>query len=152
MNLHIKLFESFNDASYKQWKRKNVTLRGMKEIGIDNGVHGLLGKGLYTVPLSNRSMARSYGEVYFVVNGRPKNPRKFQTLNTWEIWYQNNIKQIKPDMTSDRTDVDIAKEMLLMGYDGIEIVGREMVNFKPEEVMYFKKESDLIDYYDTKIL
>lgn len=65
------LFE--NNDDYSKWKRKNVTLRGMKVLGVDNGVWGSFGKGLYTVPLGNKSMAKEYGDVYFVVNAVPKN-------------------------------------------------------------------------------
>ncbi|MFW6243375.1 MAG: hypothetical protein ACOC2W_04380, partial [bacterium] len=58
----------YSRSDYLRWKRKNVTLRGIKEMGSDNEVYGSFGKGLYTVPLSNRSMARQYGDVYFVLN------------------------------------------------------------------------------------
>jgi copper(I)-binding protein len=37
-----------------------------------------------------------------------------------------------------------------MGYDGILIKGREMVNFKPEHVMYFQNERQLILYYESQ--
>ena len=79
-------------ADYLKWKRKNVTLRGVKELGTPNGVWGSFGKGLYTAYLGNREMARQYGSVYFVVNARPKNPKKVQSLNSAEIWQQEVIR------------------------------------------------------------
>jgi hypothetical protein len=74
-----------SNEEYSKWKRKNVTLRGIKELGKANEVYGSFGKGLYTVPLSNKPMARQYGDVYFVVNAIPKNPKVVQTLNDAEI-------------------------------------------------------------------
>src|SRR5574343_506581 len=37
-----------NSSNYLKWKRKNVSYRGVKSIGVDNGVYGSFGKGLYT--------------------------------------------------------------------------------------------------------
>ncbi|TXG80918.1 MAG: hypothetical protein E6R13_07325, partial [Spirochaetes bacterium] len=71
----IKEFKQLNETSdYLSWKRKNVTLRGMKDTSVENGVSGMLGKGLYTAPLSNKALAKQYGDVYFVVGAIPKNP------------------------------------------------------------------------------
>jgi hypothetical protein len=81
------LEESMDD--FKKWKRNNVTYRGMKEIGQENNAGAMLGDGLYTAPLSNKSLAKQYGSVRYVVNGRPKNPIVFKSLNLWEIWLQN---------------------------------------------------------------
>lgn len=81
----INLSESIDD--YSKWKRHNITYRGIKNIGEDNGVSGMLGKGLYTVPLSNKSMAKTYGVLYYVYNGKPKNPKELQSLNAWEMWF-----------------------------------------------------------------
>ena len=41
------------------------------------------------------------------------------------------------------------KEMEKLGYDGIEIKGREMVNFKPEDVRYYRTENELMNYYEN---
>lgn len=84
-------FDNFNRREYLSWKRKNVTLRGIKKLGNDNEVFGSFGKGLYTTPLSNRSMAKSYGKVYFVVNGKPIKPKVVNSLNEAEIWRYNLI-------------------------------------------------------------
>ena len=83
--------ESFNLFAYKKWKRANVTYRGMKNTGEPNNVYGSLGNGLYTTPSSNKSWSRTYGTLYFVVNGKPKKPKVFKTLNDWEIWFQCNL-------------------------------------------------------------
>ena len=81
--IRVVLSESFSLDSmgdYKKWKRKNVTLRGVSNTpGEYNGVGSIsLGDGLYTAHLGNKEMARKYGKVYFVVNGRPKNPIVFK--------------------------------------------------------------------------
>ena len=38
-----------------------------------------------------------------------------------------------------------------LGFDGIIIKGREIVNYKPENVLYFKDEQQLENYYYTSI-
>ena len=40
--------------------------------------------------------------------------------------------------------------MMKMGYDGIIIKGREMVNYKPDmnEIKFFSNENQLIHYYE----
>ena len=40
-------------------------------------------------------------------------------------------------------------EMLNWGYDGLIIKGREMVNYKPKDIKYFKTENELQRYYET---
>jgi tRNA nucleotidyltransferase/poly(A) polymerase len=89
------LFESFLDKSddYKKWKKKNVTLRGVSNNpGEYNGVGSItLGDGFYTAHLGNKDMARKYGTVYYVVNGRPVNPLVFNNTNESEIWFQRNL-------------------------------------------------------------
>jgi len=148
------------DPSYLKWKRKNVTIRGLKEVGQENNAGAMLGRGLYTAFLSNKSLAKEYGTVYFVVNAIPKNPKVFNTLNEWEIWFYNTLvykyskEQGKeyPDRRDFNANTTIEDEMLKMGYDGIVIKGREMVNFKPDEnILYFKNEQQLLNYYDTVI-
>lgn len=146
------LIESVDD--YKKWKRKNVTLRGvLKTPGEYNGVGSItLGDGFYTASLGNKDMARKYGSVYFVVNGRPKNPLVFNNTNESEIWFQKNLyfKNFK-DVRDFNKHTTIEDEVQKMGYDGIEVKGREMVNFKPENIQYFKTEPELIHYYETHI-
>lgn len=147
------LFEGSTD--FLKWKRKNVTLRGIKNLGSDNQVYGSFGKGLYTVPLGNKSMAKGYGDVYFVVNAIPKKPKIVQTLNDAEIFRQNliNIFCKKHNKGYDRTFFDensgMEIEMIDMGYDGFIIKGREMVNYKPKDVKYFKTEYELEQYFNT---
>jgi len=146
-------------ADYLKWKRKNVTYRGMKEIGVENEVYGSLGKGLYTAPSSNKTMARQYGKLYFVVNGRPKNPKKFNSINEWEIWFYNKLVydyskskgKERPDKRDFMAKTTIETELIKLGYDGIEIKGREMVNFNPENIMYFRTEDELKDYFEHNV-
>lgn len=139
---------------YKKWKRKNVALRGIaNNPGEYNGVGSIsLGDGLYTAHLGNKEMARKYGKVYFVVNGRPKHPIVFDSVNRAEIWLQQNLyfKNYK-NMRDFDAHTSVKDEILKLGYDGIEIKGREMVNFKPENVLYFKTEPELIQYYETNV-
>jgi len=144
-----------NTSDYIKWKRKNVTLRGIKELGKPNEVYGSFGKGLYTVPLSNKAMAKQYGDVYFVVNAIPKNPKIVQTLNDAEILRQRLIDNFCKENNTDysltyfeeNTSMDI--EMINLGYDGLIIKGREMVNYQPENIKYFKTEQQLQNYYQS---
>jgi hypothetical protein len=148
----------FDRKQYLKWKRNNVTIRGISSPGEENGAGAMLGNGLYTAALSNRSLAKQYGEVNFVLNVIPKNPKIFNTLNDWEIWFYNTLvtKYSKekgkefPDKRDFYASTTIEGEMLKMGYDGIVIKGREMVNFKPQNVLYFKNETQLINYYMYK--
>jgi hypothetical protein len=40
-------------------------------------------------------------------------------------------------------------EMLNIGYDGLIIKGREMVNYTPKDVKYFKTNNELQSYYES---
>ena len=53
----------------------------------------------------------------------------------------------KSTFFENNTSMD--KEMLKMGYDGLIIKGREMVNYKPENIKYFKTEKELQLYYQS---
>ncbi len=145
--------ENINNG-YTKWKRKNVTIRGIKELGKTNNVYGSYGKGLYTVPLSNVSMARKYGDIYFVVNAIPKNPKIVQYTNDAEIFIYNLIDKFctKHDKEYNKNffeaNTSIEKEMLELGYDGLIIKGREMVNYTPSNIKYFKTENELQNYYN----
>jgi hypothetical protein len=151
--MRLKLFEDFAKPTfdYKKWKRENVTLRGIREVGQEvNGGSAILGDGLYTAPLSNKSLAKQYGEVKFVVNGRPKKPLKFQSMNPFEIYLQNLVIKLGyakdggfPDMKEFYKNTSIKEEIMKLGYDGVEIVGREMVNYDPKNVVYFSTERQL---------
>jgi hypothetical protein len=157
MKLNNILNEILNDKDYLKWKRKNVTLRGIKNVGEENNGGAMLGRGLYTAFLSNKSLAKGYGKVYFVLGAIPKNPKVFNTLNDWEIWFYNTLvyKFSKengkdyPDKRDFATNTTIEDEMLKLGYDGIVIKGREMVNFKPNEneINYFNNENELKNYF-----
>lgn len=135
------------------WKRKNVTLRGIKEAGSDNGVYGSYGRGLYTAFLSNRAMARGYGEVKFVVNAIPKKPKIVDSLNNAEMWRQQVVmnyckkhgKSYNWAFFDDNTTLE--DEIQALGYDGLIIKGREMVNYTPSDVKYFTTERQLENYY-----
>lgn len=146
------IMESLTHSDYLKWKRKNVTYRGMNDTTQENGGSAILGKGLYTAALSNKAMAKQYGEVYFVINAVPKNPKMFNNLNEWEIWFYNTlVKNFSdgkfPDKRKFMEQTTIENEMMKLGYDGIIIKGRELVNYKPENVQYFKNEIGLQDYY-----
>lgn len=153
--------ETYSHADYLKWKRKNVTLRGLSQgIGNENEAGAMLGSGLYTAALGNKSMAKGYGKVYFVVNAIPKNPKIFNTLNDWEIWFYRTLvfqhSQAKgkeyPDKRDFNASTTVEDEMAKLGYDGIIIKGREVVNFTPpDNVMYFENERQLQDYYHSKI-
>jgi len=41
--------------------------------------------------------------------------------------------------------------MLNLGYDGFIIKGREIVNYKPKDIIYFKTEDQLIRYFEQVI-
>jgi hypothetical protein len=157
MKLNNILNEVLNDKDYLKWKRKNVTIRGVKNVGEENNAGAMLGRGLYSAFLSNKSLAKDYGNVYFVLGAIPKKPKVFNTLNDWQIWFYNTLvhKYSKengkeyPDKRDFNANTTIEDEMLKLGYDGIVIKGREMVNFTPKEneISYFKNENELKNYY-----
>ena len=157
---YLKESITIKDASYKKWKKENVTYRGMKSVGVANKVFGSFGNGLYTVPLSNKAMAKQYGTVFFVVGAIPKNPKIVNSLNDAEILRQSLIvnfcKKNKHDKDYDpgffEQNTSMEKELIKLGFDGLIIKGREMVNYKPpKNINYFEKESQLIDYYEKTI-
>ena len=138
---------------YLKRKKKNVSFRGMKDTTQPNGMaSSILGDGLYTASLSNKSMAKQYGELYYVVNAVPKNPLVFKTLNSWEIWMQDKLLKLYGyDKREFEKVTSIEKEIMKMGYDGVILTGREMVNYTPpESVRYFRYENgeySVIEYY-----
>lgn len=148
------LNEEYNHSEYLKWKRRNVTLRGIKQLGYDNGVFGSYGKGLYTTPLSNKSMAKTYGKLYYVLNAIPKNPKFVNSINDAEILIQKLISDYSKkngreyDSRFFEENTSIEKEMVKLGYDGLVIKGREMVNYTPpNDVKYFATENQLMRYY-----
>ena len=153
-----KITEVMDD--YSSWKRKNIAYRGITsgDPSLPNSnMFGILGSGLYMTPASNKAMSRQYGKLYFAVNGRPKHPKVFRSINDWEIWFQNHLilpyskatGKNYPDLRDFNAHTNIESEMQKLGYDGIEILGREIVNFNPENVKYFKTENEVKTYYDS---
>lgn len=158
MIIDFKIFESYNHSEYLKWKKQNVTIRGVQELGEKNGGMAKLGNGLYTAFLNNKHLAKQYGKVYFVVGAKPKNPKIFKTINDWEIWFYNKLvcgvlKDEMPDERDFFKKTSIEKELMKMGYDGVSIIGREMVNYTPDmdNVMYFENEDQLNRYYGELI-
>ena len=153
----VRGFLNENNLTYQRWKRKNITLRGMREAGVDNGVYPTFGKGLYTTPLSNKAMAKQYGEVFFVLNGIPKNPKVVNTLNDAEIMVQKLVNNFctmhnqKYSRIFFDENTTVEDEMLKLGYDGLIIKGREMVNYKPDNIKYFRTEIGLQDYFERLV-
>lgn len=152
----------FNRADYLKWKRQNVTIRGIQELGKENNGMASFGQGLYTAALGNRELARKYGKVYFVVGARPKHPIVVQNWNMAEIFLQNVVMNYGKekgiyDYFDAKRDFDsktnVRDEMLKLGYDGLVIKGREMVNYTPDEnkIRYFENENQLIQYYEDFI-
>lgn len=146
------ILENDFQKDYLKWKRKNVTLRGISgERGSENNAGARFGRGLYSAALGNRTMAKGYGIVYFVVNAIPKNPVTFRDTNYAEIWIQN-FKYKTLGYKNDREfndATDLATELQKIGYDGIAIPGREFVHYKPVDVLYFENEQELKYYYES---
>jgi hypothetical protein len=148
----------YNHKEYLKWKRKNVSYRGMKQVGVENGVAARFGDGLYTAALSNNSYARTYGNLYFAVNARPKHPKIVQSPNYAEIFIQNIIvnysKEHKLEFLSDFYKYTTVKdEILKLGYDGLEISAVEYVNYTPDmnKIKYIKTEEELKEYYINNV-
>jgi len=142
----LLIFEEFDQTKYLKWKKQNVTFRGMKSVSEDNNVYDSWGKGLYTVPLSNKAMAKEYGKVYFVIGAIPKKPIIVQSVNSAEIFRQKLIIDFCKKKGAER-DYDssffekytsMEKELLNQGHDGFIIKGREIVNYKPEKILLKK--------------
>jgi hypothetical protein len=150
-SLSLTEYNEYDHKEYLKWKRQNITIRGIKSIGSENGGGGMLGLGLYTAHLSNRALAKQYGKVYFALNAIPKNPLITEGLNMWEVWAHKNLyPEGKRTFFETKT---IEGAMQSMGYDGIIIKGREMVNFNPpDNVLYFENERELQGYYTDMIL
>jgi len=149
-----KIYEEFNRQLYLKWKRENVTLRGMKDIYADNEGGAMLGEGLYTAALGNKALARQYGTVHFLVYAKPKNPIIFNTLIDFDTWFYNlKYKTLGyKNATEFSENTNIKDEILKLGYDGVLIKGREMVNYKPDDnILYFSNETQLEDYYERII-
>jgi hypothetical protein len=143
--------------AYLKWRKENVSYRGMKEIGqpnYSNPFPDLLGDGLYTAALSNKKMCSAYGDVYIAIYAKPKHPLVFNTLNDWQIWMQQNLlKPFKFNRSEFNKATDIRTEILKMGYDGVIIKGREMVNYTPsDKIIYFKYEWEVEDYWVRNFL
>lgn len=156
INIKGIINEEITRSEYLKWRRNNVTLRGIKERGKDNGVYGSFGKGLYSVPLGNKSMAKEYGDIYYLVNAIPKKPKIVQGINDAKIWRQQLVVDYckkqghdsEYDLRFFEANTTIEKEMLERGFDGLIIKGREMVNYSPpDNVMYFENERQLENHF-----
>ena len=154
--------EDYNHANYLKWKRQNVTLRGIQELGQENNGMASFGQGLYTAALGNKELARKYGKVYFVVGAIPKHPKIVNTWNDAEIFIQkvvmlygkeNGIDDYFDAKRDFDTKTNVKDEMLKLGYDGLVIRGREMVNYTPDNdnIRYFNNENELINYYEYTV-
>lgn len=160
--MKIYIQEDWNRRDFLSWKRKNVTLRGISNYGEHNNAGASFGQGLYMAYLSNVKLARQYGDLYFVINGRPKNPKKVRSWNEAEIFVQKlaiefceeHGKKYLEDCDNRffNKHTSIEAEMLKRGYDGLDIVGREVVNYKPneDEIRYipYNEPWRLENYYD----
>ena len=152
--------EEYNHADYLKWKRQNVTIRGIRDNNnsAENGGMAKYGQGLYTAFLGNKDLAKQYGKVYFLVNAIPKHPKIVYSTNDAEIFEQQMVTNFckmhgvprSNEFFSSKTT--IADEMQRLGYDGLVIKGREMVNYTPpSNVLYFSTEQELKNYYDVVI-
>lgn len=157
-SLIVEVLYDEDRKAYLAWKRKNVSYRGVRQDGEENGAGAMLGRGLYTAALSNKSMTKQYGDTFFVVNAVPKNPMVFNSLNEWEIWVHRELYgRYKtpsgfPDQREFFKHTTIEDAMQEMGYDGIVIRGREMVNFKPpDDVRYYKDEGQVRSYWELYV-
>lgn len=160
MNKLVEIIrEEYNHTNYLRWKRQNVTIRGIQEMGKENNGMASFGQGLYTAALSNKELARKYGKVYFVVGAIPKHPKIVNNWNEAEIFIQKVVmlygKEIGIDDYFDAkrdfdTKTNVRDEMIKLGYDGLVIRGREMVNYTPDDnnIRYFNNENELMMYYE----
>jgi hypothetical protein len=148
-----------NHADYLKWKRQNVTLRGIRDSNnpVNDGM-AKYGQGLYTAFLGNKDLAKQYGKVYYVVNAIPKHPKVVYSTNDAEIFEQQMVTNYCKMHGVPRSNeffsknTTIADEMQRLGYDGLVIKGREMVNYTPPpNVLYFSTEQELENYYDVVI-
>lgn len=157
--MNIKLIieqEVYNHREYLKWKRKNVTIRGIREAGSYNGGGARFGDGLYTAFLSNKKLAKEFGKVYFVLGAKPKHPKVVPNTSEAEVFQYNEIiiPYLRKHGLEERSSefykhTDLKTEMLNNGYDGLVITGREMVNYTPDEneIRYFSNEYQLMQYY-----
>jgi len=127
------LLDPQDRKEYLAWKRKNVSFRGLSNADEEkNGGGARFGSGLYTAALSNKSMAKYYGTVYYVVNAVPKNPIVFKDANAAEIWIGNTLmpmylgKMTFPDSRKFYEMTTLEDAIMKLGYDGLVIQGREM--------------------------
>ncbi len=147
------------DPGYRKWRKANVSYRGTKADSPLDGVNeydGVMGKGLYTTPLSNKSMAKGYGTMYIMVGAIPKKPLMMRSINDWEIWSQKMMAKANGDPSGPANQNKFFKnhtiedEVQKLGYDGVIITGREMVLYDPDnhDIRFFKTESEVEDWYE----
>lgn len=155
--IKFKNILSERTTDFLKWKRKNVTIRGISNLpGDENNGMAKYGQGLYTAFLSNKEMARQYGDIYYVVNAIPTHPKITYSVNDAEMFLQKIVTDYCKKHNVPRSNyyfsdnTTIAAEMKDLGYDGLIIKGREMVNyFPPNDVKYFKTDAALENYFNT---
>lgn len=155
--------DSINEAmsaEFKKWRKANVTYRGSQKDTPFEGItkyDGVMGRGLYSTPISNKSMAKGYGKLFIMVGAIPKNPVVVDSINAWEMFEQKLIMKVLktdfPDKREFNKKHKIDEELVKLGYDGVIIKGREMVlyNPNPDEIEYFESEDELEKYYETSV-
>lgn len=145
------------DPGYRKWRKSHVSYRGSKEENPLDGIDeydGVMGKGLYTTALSNKSMAKGYGTRWIMVNAIPQKPLVFKSINGWEIWLQKLMMDVlnsdTPNQNKFFEKTTIEDEVKKLGYDGVIITGREMVLYDPndKDVRFFKTEREVEDWYE----
>jgi hypothetical protein len=81
-----------------------------------------------------------------------KHPKVFNNLNDWEVWSYRELYRKYSDVREFNKNTTIEAEMQKMGYDGVIILGREMVNYAPpHDVTYCRDEDQVKSYWRTTI-
>jgi hypothetical protein len=85
-----------------------------------------------------------------------KKPKIVYNLNEAEIFRQKLVIDFckengeKYNLSYFENNTSIEDEMLKLGYDGLVIRGREMVNYTPKDILYFETEEELKNYWKNK--
>jgi thymidylate synthase len=64
----------------------------------------------------------------------------------WKDFCKKHNKDYNLRFFEENTTME--DEMLILGYDGLIIKGREMVNYSPDNIKYYKTENELHNYYE----
>lgn len=85
-------------------------------------------------------------------------PKVVNGMNNAELWRQDLVDKFCKAHGVDYSvgffekHTSIEEEMLKLGYDGFVIKGREMVNYAPKNIKYFRTEDNLKNYFESEIL